>query len=184
MSRDSVPPVYGIFFRDCLWNNIFIQFILPQFIYFFLKWNWRSVHCVTYCDNIMYYSVVHCSILQYTVLNCTKVKSVKWEKCWSSKRPVRLTFHSPPLCFNGFPWTPSIPVWRIFWPSIQMRWQFKERIRAPASLRAGCRKVFLLHSQLYFSAMLYFSAVLHFSAVLYMFSFERKKAFNTIHRPF
>ena len=95
----------------------------------------------------------------------SKVKSVKWEKCWSGRCPIRVTFHNPLLCFNGFPWTPSIAVWRVFWPSMHMMWQLGERITDPASLRAGCRKVFLLHSDVYFSA------VLHFSVVLYLFNF-------------
>ena len=93
------------------------------------------------------------------------MKSVKWEKCWSGSRPVRLTFHNLLLCSYGFPWTPSIAVWRVFWPSMHTMWQLEERITDPASLRAGCRKVFLLHSDVYFSP------VLHFSVVLYLFNF-------------
>ena len=90
---------------------------------------------------------------------------MKWEKCWSGNRPVRLTFHNLLLCSYGFPWTPSIAVWRVFWPSMHMMWQLEERITDPASLRAGCRKVFLLHCDVYFSA------VLNFSVVLYLFNF-------------
>ena len=101
-------------------------------------------------------------IRSYNICKRDKVKSVMWKKCWSGKRPVRLTFHNPLLCFYGFPWTPSIPVWRVFWPIMRMRWQLEEQITAPASRQACCRQVFLLYSQLYFSAVLYFSPMVVF----------------------
>ena len=66
---------------------------------------------------------------------------------------------------------PPIPVGRVFWPSVHMKWQLEECMTAPASRWACCRQVFLFHSQLYFSALLYFSAVLYFLTVLYLFSF-------------
>ena len=72
---------------------------------------------------------------------------------------------------SEFPQTRSLLQWlplnhlysrmKSFWWSMHLRWQLEEQITAPASLRAGCRKVFLLHSQLYFSPVLNFSFVLY-----------------------
>ena len=78
------------------------------------------------------------------------MKSISREKLWRSKRPSRKTFHSPHHTFSGFPETCSIAWWRVFWPSMHMRWGLEERIKAPTSWRAPCRQVFILHSKLYF----------------------------------
>ena len=45
------------------------------------------------------------------------------------------------------------PLWRVFCSSMHMKWQLEEIITAAASLRTGCRKVFILHSDVYFSAI-------------------------------
>ena len=79
--------------------------------------------------------------------------------------PCPSDFPQPSSLLLWLPLDPSTAVWRVFWPSMHMRWQLEERITDPASLRAGCRKVFLLHSDVYFSPVLYFSVV------LYLFNF-------------
>ena len=52
--------------------------------------------------------------ITHLVLQSPKVKSVKREICWRSKRPVCVTFHNLPLSFNGFPWTPLLPYEEVF----------------------------------------------------------------------
>ena len=158
--------------REKSWVNNFAA-ACPQRSWFMLKKNLLILHGrdmslswvhISYikrsCPALM--ASVQCVRILGPIPKLFKVKSVKWEKCWSGKRPVRLTFHNPLLCFYGFPWTPSIPVWRIFWPSMHMMWQLEERITDPASLRAGCRKVFVFSLQCVFLSRVAFLQCIRF----------------------